>query len=104
MIAREIGLIRDKWLAKIVAMKIKAYQDQTKSRDQLTWLEFLNIKCNEHLKELIRNEAIDIVPFSFELQSPYVTSILNYLTLNMKDSILVTISLSQAKEYLQKKL
>ena len=81
-------------------MKIKAHQDQTKSIDQLMWLEFLNTKCDQHKKELIRKKTRDIVPFLFELQSPYVTSIFNHLTLNTKDSILVAISLTQAKEYL----
>ena len=64
----------------------------------------MNIKCDGHTKKLIRKKTRDIVPFPFELQSPYITSTLNHLTLNMKDSILVAISLFQVKEYLQKKL
>ena len=62
------------------------------------------IKCDGRTKKLIRKETRDIVPFPFKLQSSYVTSIFNHLTLNTKDSILVAISLAQAKEYLQKKL
>ena len=90
-IVRDIGLIRDKWLAKIVAVKIKTHQDRTKSKDQFNWLEFLNIECDERAKELIRKETRNIVPFPFELQYPHVTSTLNYLTLDTKDSVIIVI-------------
>ena len=49
-------------------------------------------------------ETRRIVSFPFKLQSLYVTSTINQLMLNIKESILIAILLSQSKEYLRKKL
>ena len=64
----------------------------------------MNTKYDYQVKELILQESRSIVPFLFELQSPYVTLKINQLTLNIKESILIAILLSQAKEYLYRKL
>ena len=90
--------------ANIIGIKIAAYQDRLKSRDQLMWLEYLNTKCDKRAKKLICNERREVVPFLFSLQSSYATSSIRNLTLNTKDNILISILLTVVKPYLQKKL
>ena len=68
------------------------------------WLEYLNTKCDKRTKELICNEHREVVLFPFSLQSSYATSSISNLTLNTKDNILISILLTAAKIYLQKKL
>ena len=83
-----------------MAIKIAAHQDRLKSKDQLTWLEYLNTKCDKRAKELICNERRDVVLFPFSLQSSYATSSISNLTLKTKDNILIAISLTVVKSYL----
>ena len=83
---------------------MRAYQDEVKSRNDLSLLEDLNVQCDEKAKSLIINEINKIVPFSFSLSSPFITSVFTQQILNTKDDVLLYISLAQSKEYLQKKL
>ena len=66
-IIRDIGLLRDKWKSKIKLIKIIVLQDKKKSTNQLTWLEYLNTKCNCKAKDFILQESREIIPFIFDL-------------------------------------
>ena len=56
-------------------MKVRVYQDEVKSRNELSLLEDLNIQCDEKVKSLIINETNKIVPFPFSLSSLFIISV-----------------------------
>ena len=84
--------------------KVKAHQDDKKTINQLTWFKYLNTKYNKKAKVLVQQEQKEFILFLFKLQSSYIVLVINNLTLNLKESILMAISLIQAKSYLCTKL
>ena len=91
-------------MLKLSPKKIKAHQDDRISSDKLTWLKKMNIMCNLRAKELIRNKSRQVVPYPFELVSPFLSSSFISNTINSKEDLILSILLVQAKEYLKKKL
>ena len=85
-------------------MKIQAHEDEKKALSELTWFEYLNVKCDERAKYLIQSEERDFVPFPFDLSSPYLTLKESKLVLNSKDSLYLTILNAATKSFVSSKL
>ena len=83
---------------------MRVYQDEVKSRNELSLLEDLNVQYDEKAKSVIINKINKIVLFLFSLLSPFVALVFTQQILNTKDNVLLYILLAQSKEYLQKKL
>ena len=90
---REIKRIQYNWSLKLRPEKIKVYQDNIISSEKLTWLERLNIMCNTRAKELVKNENRSIVPFPFELTSPFLLSTLLENLISNKEYLILYVSL-----------
>ena len=89
---------------KIIERKIRAHQDNRIRMEDLSWFKLLNIKCNSRAKSLIQQEEREIVPFSFELSSSYLSSKSSNLVLNTKESMLISMLVSRTSKYVSEKL
>ena len=64
----------------------------------------LNVQCDLRAKNLTHSECQSIVLFHLDLFSTYLSHATCYLVLKTKESAIIAMSISQAKDYVSDKL
>ena len=71
-IKREILLIKEKINSQISMTKVASHHDEIIPFNKSSFLEKVNTICDRKAKCLIQSETRGVIPFPFELSSPYI--------------------------------
>ena len=104
-IVREFLLIRSIRLKTLQFIKVEEHQDHLYGFEHLTFLDYINAKCDARAKTLILDTAEEeTIPFPLTLSSVCVMNTCNQLMLNHPKDIRLQAHLIKCEKFVSKSL